>query len=282
MRNLVILALAVTLAACARAGEPRFEPDASAKGVAVVNGVVLTEADLEYWMGRNHHGPAPDEAARKQALEALIAKELVRQAAYKRGLDRETPVADKLLRLRAQHLASEREELAAAFYRAQEADAVPAEAEVRAYFDAHADELRTEVRLLQITAAKDPAGIADAKQALDGGAAFEDVARRRFPGLPPEQRPWDLGYVRWLQIPPELRATVGKLAPGATSEIIKGAGDRWWILKVVDKRVNDAITFDTERQAIASVLQGERLAKLRDERAAALRKDADVKYLGVD
>lgn len=289
MKRCILLAVfsaASGLGACSRTEpEHAFEP-ARGEVVARVNGVPITRSELELWAGRARaHAAAADADAgadaEAKALESLVGRELVRQAAYNQRLHEQPGVASKLAALRAQYLAAQRDELAAAF-NAHELASAPAvgEADVKAYFERNADVLRTEYHIMQIAYSRDPQAIAEAKRALDEGAAFEAVAARRFAGLPEGQRPWDLGFLRWGQLPPEWREVVAGLAPGRSSGVLKGAGERWWIIHLVEKRVNAGVTFESERQAITTLLQNERLERSRAERSAALRKNADVTYPG--
>lgn len=271
----------ITLAsACSRTERGRaFAPNDEQGVVARVNGVAITADELDLWAGRGRHGEAVGQELKAKALESLVTRELMRQEAYKLGLDRHEPVAGKLAALRAQYLAAQREELGAAYNAHLNADgAAVSDAEAARYFDAHAAEMRSEYHLMQIAYAKDPAAIAEARRALDAGTPFETVAAKRFEGLPVEQRPWDLGYLRWSQLSPEWRDVVAKLRPGEASDVIKGAGERWWIVFLADKRVNEAVTAESERQVIVTMLQTERAAAGRADRLEALRKNADISY----
>lgn len=281
MKRCVLLAVlcASGLSACSRTeSEHAFEP-APGEIAARVNGVPIAKAELELWAGRGRHGgPAADEHKAK-ALESLINRELVRQEAYKLRLHEDEAVAAKLAALRAQYHAAQRDELAAAFnVHAQATSAGISDADAHAYFERNAEAMRTEYHIMQIAYSRDPAAIVEAKRLLDAGEPFEEVAARRFPNLPAGQRPWDLGYLRWSQLAPEWRDEVARLAPGATTGVLKGAGERWWIIHVAAKRVNEAITFESERQVIQTMLQNERQAVARTERLAALRKGAEVVY----
>ena len=67
--------------------------------------------------------------------------------------------------------------------------------------------------------------------------------------------PWDLGELAWYQLPPAWRGIVDRLEPGQVSDVIKGEGERYWVVKLVGKRVDPAVSFETERERIETVLR---------------------------
>ena len=60
--------------------------------------------------------------------------------------------------------------------------------------------------------------VAEIKKGMPFGAAYEAL----MPKLPEGQTPWDLGWVRWQQVPIQWQGVVDKLAVGATSDVIAG------------------------------------------------------------
>jgi parvulin-like peptidyl-prolyl isomerase len=83
--------------------------------------------------------------------------------------------------------------------------------------------------------------------------------------------------LKWNQLPPAWRDIVHKLDKGQTSGILRGANDRFWIVKLVDKRDSD-ITFDAVRDAIIEVLKNDKLEALRQKMEQELRKAARIDY----
>ena len=257
-------------------------PDAGPAAVAVVNGVPITEADVEIAMRRVQHSDSKSPETRKAVIENIVREELVRQAAVKNGYDNLPERREHSLKIFAAFMAAQRADMADAFFSKQLAVKAKVSDEViRKYFEAHGEELRAEFHLYQIMLKKDEAAIQAMKQELDSGTPFEEVAAKRFPDLPKSaNRPWDLGYLRWSQLPAEWRGVVGKLQPGEVSDIIRGAGQRFWIVKLIAKRTNDKITPEGEKAIIEEILQREKLEELRTRSMDELRKSATITYRG--
>ena len=238
---------------------------------ALVNGVAITDADVSL-AGRADRVSHVPGAARDPAeiVATLVREELAAQRAVELGLDADPAYRAELARLEAQVAAFRRRKLADALQAAELGKQRVSEAETRRYFEAHAAELRSELRVYQILA-RDEAQIERAASELDGGAAFEDVAARLVPApAHAERMPWDLGYLRWNQIPDAWREAVRGLRPGQTSGVIEGANRRFWIVKIVDRRDNPAITYEVVKEALA-----ERLGQARAADARA-RLDEDL------
>jgi len=105
------------------------------------------------------------------------------------------------------------------------------------------------------------------------------VAARRFPVLPPNVKPpWDLGELHWFQFPEPWKGIVDRLAPGQVTDLIKGENERVWVVKLVSKTVDPAITFETEKGRIVEKLRQRRVDALYDGMLAELDRKASVVY----
>jgi peptidyl-prolyl cis-trans isomerase C len=230
--------------------------------VATVNGAPITRAELELasrGAGRadNPHGTpaaADSAASRRAVLDQMIVDELAAQRARARGLDADPTFQQELATRQAQLDDFRRRRLAELLRRERRQQVTVSEADARRYFDEHADRIHTELRVRQLLL-RDRAAAEQARRALDGGARFEDVAARALHQAGPGAAPWDVGYLRWNQIPEAWRGVVDQLAVGATSPIIEGPGGRWWIVELVDRRVEPSITFESARPTIELLLQ---------------------------
>ncbi len=106
---------------------------------------------------------------------------------------------------------------------------------------------------------------------MRAGTPFEKVAAGRFAELPASVKPpWDLGEMAWIQIPPAWRGIVDRLEPGQVSDVIQGEGGGCWILKLRGKRVDPAVTFETEKDRIVESLRQQKAAALQDAMLAEL------------
>jgi len=133
----------VSAAATARGPEPAV--------VARVNGVAITEIDLDLKLKSDNHEAAPGPERRKVALEQLVTREILAQKALAQGLDRDPKYLEGQRVRAAQMAAYERQELAELLLR-REGDkrGVPTEADARAYFDQYGSRVRSRVHVLQI------------------------------------------------------------------------------------------------------------------------------------
>lgn len=279
----ITLALAIGCGDRAKAPDKRPAPAVLTKDViATVNGRPITQADLEQETPGDSHGKPPSPDRERNLLETMIRQELAAQKAAELGLDADPAYREELARLEAQVNTFRRKRLSDAFYRAEAAKrAQVTEDEARRYFDQNAPRMRTELHVLQILT-RDEARIEELRQQLAAGAPFEEVAKQQLPAEMPEgeRPPWDLGYLRWHQVPEAWRPVVYGLADGQTSEVIRGPNQRFWIVKVVARRENPEITFESEKQRILESLREERIARFRAEIDAELRKNAQIVYPG--
>ena len=119
---------------------------------------------------------------------------------------------------------------------------------------------------------------------LAGGDApvFAGLLEDLFPGLPATEKPWDLGQMKWAQVPDAWREALEKLEPGQTSGILHGAKGRAWIIKLVDRRVDESVTFESIKGAVVEAMRGSRLEKIREDGERALREAAKIELVKPD
>ena len=285
-RLLILLAVlgGILPAACGRGTD---EPSVSAPApgesagavVAVVNGIPLTEVDLRVGSASPAvdavHGSPPPRAA----VDDLVRDELARQQAVALGLDADPDYRRELAEMQARLAAFQRERLAEKYFRAEVARGAEVdESEAQRYYDENAQRIRTELHVQQILL-RDESAIEQAAAELAAGRPFEEVAREQFPDLSAvERRPWDLGYLRWNQVPEAWRTVVDGLAPGGTSGVIRGPNRRFWIVQLVDRRENPELTFEAVREPLLAILRSERLVTGREDAERRLRDGAEVQY----
>jgi parvulin-like peptidyl-prolyl isomerase len=116
-----------------------------------------------------------------------------------------------------------------------------------------------------------------ARRELEAGVPFEEAARRRFPNVPASAGAfWDVGWVRLAQAPEAWRDELAKLEPGATSGVLRGPKNRFWILKLVGRRENPALTFEAVKPAVVEAVRAEKIEARRAEKERELRARAKV------
>jgi hypothetical protein len=257
---------------------------AQGSAVATVNGVPILASELRLAMAaaagaKNPH--RPDEAAaappvRADVVERLIDDELAAQYARGKRIDADPELQRELAAKQAELDQFTRQRLAALAIREVRAKATTSDAEIRRFFDENTERVRTVTQVWQILL-HDRAAIEQARRDLEGGAKFEDVAARQFSSsLPAGVRPWEVGELTWNQIPPQWEPVLPGLAIGAISPIIEGPRGRVWIIKVIARRVDPTITFESARPAIAAMLQGKAADAAQAAFARTLRANATI------
>lgn len=114
---------------------------------------------------------------------------------------------------------------------------------------------------------------------LEQGTSFEEVARKRFSRLPKTGgAPWDLGYLKWNQVPEPWRNVVYDLKKDQMSGIIRGPNKRFWIIKLIDKREDPATTLESSKPMIVAVLKNAKFEELREKTERDLRTKATITY----
>jgi parvulin-like peptidyl-prolyl isomerase len=263
-----------------RVAGTRSQPGKSTEVVLVtVNGTPIGEADVSFAMSRRGHDPEIPPEHRKNVLEVIIQQELIYQRAVELGLDANTGYQKKLRQMEAELNAFKRKELSELFWREIARRAVISEAEAKKYFEENAARIQTELHVWQILKRQEGL-IQQALSDIEHGASLDEVARRQFPNLPEGAgQPWDLGYLKWKQVPEAWRNVVYDLKKSEVSGVIRGPNSRFWIIKLIDKRENPDITFESIKPTIMEVLKNEKIEGLRARAARDLRAKASIVYM---
>ncbi len=266
---------------------PKFDPRSTAQSPApqspdellvTVNGTPIGQADVDFAM-RGGHGNEFAAPRRKDVLERIIQEELARQKAVELGLDANPNFREKLRCMEAQLNAFKRKELSEVFARHEiTRRAEVSDADARQYFVNNATRIRTELHIWQILGRKENL-VRQALNEIQLGASFEEVARRRFPNLPSTAgQPWNLGYLKWTQVPKSWRSVVHDLKSGEVSGVIKGPNRRFWIIKLIDKREDVNVTFESMKPVIVKQLKNVKIEELRETTHRDLRANANIVY----
>jgi len=247
----------------------------------MVNGRPIFEEDVQYWLHKNSRGRVNEgtPAQIRNALEALIDQELILQRAQELGLDRNQPYQQKLRIKQADLDSLRRTEMRKLFFLRQAKQAARVDpVEVKTYFDQHRFEISTQYHILQIRK-RSETEIEEVKRRLDDGATFESVAAQSYRGMPKSAgTPWDLGYLGWTQLPETWRNAIKELEVGKSSDILKGSGRLFWIIKLLDKRPVQGIDFEQVKPMIEKAIQATRVEQYRENAVEQLRAKAEIKY----
>ena len=244
--------------------------------LATVNGNPLTLADVHdvLKVKKAEDSPAPEKVVK--VVDSLIPKEIMAQAAVAAGLDKDEEYKRGLRRQQAMLNTFKREALARLFYEKKiVAAAAGTEADARKYYDANAAMIRAELRIFQILSG-DRAKVAALRKRITAGEPFEKVAASDFDTIPPGQTPWDLGYLKYKQVPESWRKVVYAMKPGDVSDVISNASGRNWILKLVARREDPKMTFDNVKAVILDDMKQSRVVATRDRVVKELNAKAKV------
>ena len=269
-------------AAPARSGGGATETPNPADVLARINGVAITRWDVKALAtrGGGHGAVASDPGRDKRILENIIQQELARQQAVKLGLHQEAHLKRSLQTFAARSAAQARGVLYEALLRREVTQKISvSEADAKKYWNDNRAKVRTSIHVLQILR-RDRRSILRAQAALRAGKGFEAVASDR-PGVAGHgggHKFWDLGFLRWVQIPAAWRKPLTGLAEGGVSGVIEGPGSRFWILKVKARKEDTAGTFESYRATIEGALKRERLESRRQQVLDGLRKQARIEY----
>lgn len=142
------------------------------------------------------------------------------------------------------------------------------EKDLRQYYDKHKDEfVDEEYRLQQIFVSGQRDGQKRATEAyslLQEGKSFESVAKDYSDDTKSASAGGDIGYVKKVDLIPQLRAAVVFLTPGVYSSIITTPYG-FHILKLVEKKKGETLTFEMARDSIhEKIVQAESEKRYKD------------------
>ncbi len=234
--------------------------------VATVNGEGITEADLQFaeveW--GDHLGKLSPDLRRRAHIELLIESQLFARAATDENLLSKSKEID-LKRF------SDRLALRNYYYQKRVKDRVTEE-DVRNFFE---DQVKTfrpqeEVRARHILVNSRELAIELAKQ-LSAGADFAALARHFSQDPTTNLLGGDLGYFVRGQMVSEIDEVAFSLKKGEVSESVKTQFG-WHLVRVDDRRVRAAPTFDELKDYLATLLVQRRIREM----AANLRAKAKI------
>jgi peptidyl-prolyl cis-trans isomerase SurA len=143
------------------------------------------------------------------------------------------------------------------------------EKDLRQYYDKHKDEfVDEEYRLQQIFVSGQRSDgqkrVTEAYNLLQEGKSFEAVAKDYSDDTKSAPEGGDIGYVKKVDLIPQLRAAVVFLTPGVYSSIITTPYG-FHILKLVEKKKGEMMTFEMARDSIhEKIVQGESEKRYKD------------------
>lgn len=253
---------------------PALGPEVRAK----VNGVAITGAEVGARLAGTAMGPNGERATAEQqqaALEQVIQEELQAQRALALGYPVEATDGGVL---DARALEARRHNLAKQFRMKELLEkSAPTPEETRAWFDANTARVQAELQVQYLVVAGKQTGDAVLAQ-LAAGKSFDEVAAALFPKAP-DPKPWAVQPMSWAQVPPPWWPQLDQLQPGKTSGLIADQGDRYWIVKLVERKQNPAITYEEVAPAISASLQAANFETRRETVMKELRSAAKIELI---
>ncbi len=253
-RLLVAAGCAAVIAACGKGGG---EGKTQGSVVLKVNEKSYTTTDVERELSQEVRRVSPEmqqylasKDGQKQFLDRLVRRELLVQEAEKQKMGERAEVAEQVSALRRDLM------LRALLQEEIGAKVKVEDKEVQEYFTAHPEEFSgDQVRLRHILMKTEE----EAKDALERlkKEPFEDVAKQVSLDTATASKGGDLDYMRREQMFPDFAKAAFALKPGELSGVVKTPFG-YHIIKVVDRKKGQPLTFDQVKEQLRRRLTEER------------------------
>jgi hypothetical protein len=274
LKRWVVLCTVVSLlAAC----QGKHSSDRDGKAVlAKVNGTPITEEDIKISLSRGHGRPAEVQAGR-EFLDEVIVEVLMYQQGLKLGLDREIGYKGFIAKKQNQVPRAQWREMKRRVINSQIAakiDIHPQEA--RLYYEKNAERMATQLHLLYIKV-KGKEAADEALKKIRGGESFESVARPLMGDAKVDGREaWDLGFVKWDQIPVDFFDAVYRLKPGEMSDVMGSQQAGFQIVKVMATKKVPRASFSAIQGTLMNRLRDLKMLESYNQYVAQLKSNAKI------
>ncbi len=244
--------------------------DPANKPIAVVNGVPISQARLDYVAKmQTASGQQKDSPEYRQQLrEALITREVIAQEAIRQGLDRSGDYQTQIELARQQILVG-------AFLEEFAAKNVPTEADLRKEYDAIRQEAfdpnAKEYKVRHILVKKQTDAKAIIAQ-LAKGAKFEDLARKRSEDTASKVKGGALEWTDGTNLVKPFADAMKALKPGETTKAPVQTPYGWHVIRLDEMREPTFPSFEEVKDQVAKQV----VSKQRDDLIENLRKGAKL------
>lgn len=225
----------------------------------MVNGVAIDKKEVDEAVSalvKNSGGKMQDTPAlRDQIKDSLVTREVIKQEATRRGLDKQPAFAEELARVREEMLRQ------ALFMDILKQNQVT-EAKVKARYDQIAGKLAgsKEVHARQIVVASE-ADAAKVVEDLKKGTKFEAVAKSRSKDPAVQKTGGDMGWGNLNAMEPKLAEVLKTIPKGQYNTQPFRSNLGWHIFKVEEVRDAKSPAFNDVKEQLARQMQEEELAK---------------------
>ena len=246
------------------------------KILATVNGVAITGDDVVQRMGG--HERLLNTPMKDRILEEIIADELLYQNGVKLGLDKDAKFRGTVRMMELRIAEYKRAEIARRVRDTQIAAKVNVtDRDVKDYYDKNAEEIGADLHLGLLHFDTD-AEAKDALARIRTGTAFEKIAAEQFAHVSKGSKDsWDMGYMHWNQISPDLLGTVYNLRKGEVSDVLDRAPNGSFLIKVIDRKKNLGVSFASMSTAIENRLHAIKNWEAYDRYVQQLKKESTIK-----
>jgi peptidyl-prolyl cis-trans isomerase C len=248
------------------------------KVLATVNGVPITEVDLAFKMSKAHGTSSSQQSER--GLDDVIKEELLYQQGIKLGLDKDPGYKAQIDKLEHQLANMKRIEMTRRVFNTQIAAKVNiTNKDVKDYYTKNESKITTDLHLGMLTFSTREAAD-EALKKIRGGAKFEAVAAETAgpgnPRMPGNEKPWDMGYTTWDQIPIDFVETAYRLKPGEVSNVVSMKGTGFYIFKLFEARKNPKADLAGMSGVIMNRFREQRVADEYTKFEEQLKRDAKI------
>ena len=262
----LIAAVAATLLLAAHGAMAEDETEAGAESAAAtVNGKVISKNALRSLIGEIEKQNPEEKIPESKAVDALISRELLRQEAEKKNLQKSPAVAGRMEN-------TIRDVLAQAAVENFRKTVTVTDEEARKEYDtrlAGADLTEYKARHILVETEQEAN---DVLAKLQKGAKFADLAKKLSKDPSAKQNGGDLGWFNPQQMVPEFSSAVAGLKNGETAPAPVQSKFGWHVIKREDSRKQEPPAFDDIKEQIKSMLIGQKIQQHVEE----LKKTAKI------
>ena len=268
MNKTYLIGAAVALLLGASSAMAEDDADDTPKGdaIATVNGKAISKNALRSLIGEiEKQGGGEQKVPEDKAAEVLISRELLRQEAEKKGLQKSADISGRLEN-------ATRDVLAQAAVESFRKGITVTDDEARREYDAKvagADLTEYKARHILVETEQEANEVL-AK--LKKGAKFPDLAKKLSKDPSAKQNGGDLGWFNPAQMVPEFAAAVAGMQNGETAQVPVQSKFGWHVIKREDSRKAEPPAFDAVKEQIRNMLIGQKLQQHVDD----LKKAAKI------
>lgn len=245
------LAMSLLLAASAAMAEDDETPSA-ANAAATVNGKPISKDALRSLVSEFEKQNNNEKVPEDKVIESLIGRELLRQEAEKKNLQKTPTVQGRLENVTRDVLAQ------AAVENFRKGITITDDEARKEYDEKVAGADMTEFKARHILLETEQQAN-DVLAKLNKGAKFADLAKKFSKDPSAKQNGGDLGWFNPQQMVPEFSAAVASLKNGETASAPIQSKFGWHVIKREDSRKQEPPPFDAVKDQISNMLIAQRL-----------------------